>query len=302
MCLAVCVQLYEILEQKRLPGIVRAIGVPTLTVNDIYEVTLQPLGYHRPPTTEEEFRSALLQPLRALKAVHEAGYVLRDIRNSNFLCGGEVPGRGRVPGGPSLSSAEVMLGQKECVIMLHITAFLTAGPVLGGAAHVDPEALKACHLPARSTTNFPVVVTPPFPSLHALQREFAASHVIAPYAHGQELETLKPCWLCLRRCHCEKACEWTSPPDCSFRVFQGYFFSDLEGAGRVGSTLGSRVPPELLDQNGMFPPKSDLVLVGKLFPTIAFHTPTDGRPSFRQRLLDGDFLNAGEALADEWFS
>lgn len=87
----------------------------------------------------------------------------------------------------------------------------------------------------------------------------------------------------------------------SFGVQGDYFFSDLEGAGRASAPEGCSVLPDLLDGNGLFQPKSDMVLVGRLFANIAFTVPAGGRKTFRQRLLDGDYINAAEALEDECF-
>lgn len=83
--------MYELLRAKRLPGIVRARVLPLLDpLTDTYTVEVEPLGYHNVPRNAEELCRALLLPLRALSVLHENGFVLRDICDSNFLCNEQV--------------------------------------------------------------------------------------------------------------------------------------------------------------------------------------------------------------------
>lgn len=95
-----------------------------------------------------------------------------------------------------------------------------------------------------------------------------------------------------------------SPTVCDvFSAVQGdYFFIDLEGAGRADSKDGSKVNQALLNQDGFFLPVSDMRMVGELFTGIMFATPANNGLTFRQRLQQGCFSNAQEALDDPWFA
>ncbi len=66
---------------RRAAGLIHAIDGPTLSERKgTYKVALEPLGSHRRPTNEGELRRAIQDVLRGVAALHQAGYVHRDIR------------------------------------------------------------------------------------------------------------------------------------------------------------------------------------------------------------------------------
>ncbi|EFJ46150.1 hypothetical protein VOLCADRAFT_93603 [Volvox carteri f. nagariensis] len=71
---------------RRAAGLIHATEGPTLSERKgTYKVTLAPLGSHRRPANEGELRRAIQDVLRGVAALHEAGYVHRDIRWENVL-------------------------------------------------------------------------------------------------------------------------------------------------------------------------------------------------------------------------
>ena len=62
-------------------GLIHAIDGPTLSESKgTYQVVLAPLGNRRRPTNEGELRRAIQDVLHGVAALHQAGYVHRDIR------------------------------------------------------------------------------------------------------------------------------------------------------------------------------------------------------------------------------
>ncbi|CAI2200910.1 4931_t:CDS:1, partial [Funneliformis geosporum] len=70
---------------KNVQNLVHAVKDPMVTNEDIYKVTLAPVGVKRKPRTELEVKVAIRCILDALVALHELGYVHRDIRWDNIL-------------------------------------------------------------------------------------------------------------------------------------------------------------------------------------------------------------------------
>ncbi|PNW86732.1 hypothetical protein CHLRE_02g095117v5 [Chlamydomonas reinhardtii] len=71
-------------------GLIHAIDGPTLSESKgTYQVVLAPLGNRRRPTNEGELRRAIQDVLHGVAALHQAGYVHRDIRWENVLCIGQ---------------------------------------------------------------------------------------------------------------------------------------------------------------------------------------------------------------------
>ena len=79
--------MYKVTKNEK--GLVHCIDVPQLK-DDKYSVELAPLGYPCTPCSEAEVKSALHSVLVALRGMHEAGYVHRDVRWGNILRDAQV--------------------------------------------------------------------------------------------------------------------------------------------------------------------------------------------------------------------
>ena len=82
-------QMYR--ETRSVPHLVHCLELPSPTIDGHLTVKLKPVGYERRPTSQKELRSAVFAALTAVRGMHAAGFVHRDVRWSNMLRDEQVP-------------------------------------------------------------------------------------------------------------------------------------------------------------------------------------------------------------------